>query len=87
MSDCKVYYADGTTRQVKNLGWIMRHSSEVTLIVLILLPNNRARFTAFLSRIGSGRQYKLYQTDWVDYGLARDFVNRKRFSAAEKIYG
>jgi hypothetical protein len=57
-------------KEVKNLGWLLRHRNEVTYITLALRPDGTGRLYA-----QNGDAW-LYQTIFQSCGIMVDFVDR-----------
>ena len=80
-----VNYSDGTTRGVKNLGWLMRHAAVVTRIIIIPQGEGGATMIAELEKSNRrGLRYPTrYVTGWADFTLAVQFAGRRLFRAAK----
>lgn len=65
-------HKDGTIKTVENLGWLLRHASEVTTIHIRELDQGRGHLRAYLPG-------KTYSTEFADYTILSAFVCRRVF--------
>lgn len=79
--DATVTHPDGLVVTVLNLGWILRHSSEVTAVAFW----QRSRADA-PGADGGGRMVaeltggRTYATEWASTAVFRDWIRRPRFA-------
>ena len=81
------YTGNAKTREVTNLGWLIRHGSECNHIRVHKLqhdPNWRAHLTAY-GNLPDGRQWT-YHCNFADYSVALDWVKRPSLSHLTHVY-
>lgn len=62
-----------TAKQVKNLGWLLRHAGKVDRVIVTRLSRGGAYLEARLTVNG---KYTVYSTDFADFTIAAGFVLR-----------
>lgn len=80
-----IEYADGGSRPVKNLGWLLRHSAEVeSLAWASYAPEARwtnggmqGLFSAYM------RNGNVYRTSYASFQVWKSFINRPVFRGVE----
>jgi hypothetical protein len=66
---------NGIEKPVKNLGWLIRHASEVESIFLSDRNDGAKCGCVFSARLTDGR---VYVTSFNDYGICKDWISRRR---------
>jgi hypothetical protein len=69
-----IVQTDGTSRTVKNLGWLLRHWAEVQQFELRSNRDGTGRMVAYLTRD------RRYETDWASCTLAARWIHRPVFA-------
>lgn len=68
-----VSYPNGSTRNVKNLGWLLRHASQVRAFYLHTQPH-----LSLCAELEDGRAF---HTTWASLSVFLDWVGRRSFLA------
>lgn len=73
----RVFYANGSDRPVKNLGWLLAHARESA--VLVIERNGRNGNQATLTVYGQGTRGWVYRTPFASYEVCRQFTRKRAF--------
>ena len=71
----------GNVKQVKNLGWLRRHSKNVVLINLRRLPNSLYGEAKLTAQLDTGIDYVAYFQSWT---VAKAFISRPMWKNVDK---
>lgn len=71
--------ASGKPKQVKNLGWLLKHAREVETIAIIRMDKGRAELIA---RARKGKAWQTYVCDFASVDVCRKWVKRPCLSHA-----
>lgn len=77
MNTCEVTYPDGRTRQVRNLGWLLRHAGEVKSILCDPLPDGGM----LVAVLNDGTIYRCGFRSW---RVLCEWIKRPSLSHAKK---
>lgn len=75
--------ADGSSREVKNLGWLVRNARRVTHFQLDCSRSGSPRLFAFLAADGS----RYYRAEFAEEGVLVDWLARRRCFAGLPVFG
>jgi hypothetical protein len=78
-------FKNGVRREVKNLGWLLRHRHEVAYIGIRPLGEGRA--TMVVDTYDRASVLTIYRTEWADISVCRDWLKaRKDLWANTRFY-